>query len=84
MGLAKKGGALLEKMPKKLSELPIDVDKAWLAFGITDLKELAAGMNKGDMAISDGTNLIIISPGSIGTNLIAHDWGNMLTFEYPP
>jgi len=78
------GGALLTTPALAISQLFIDDDKVWLAFGITDLKELAAGMNKGDMAVSDGTNLIIISPGSIGTNLIAHDWGNMLTFEYPP
>jgi len=84
MGLAKKGGALLEKMPKKLSELPIDADKDWETFGITNMKELAAGMNKGDLAISDGAKLAVLTPGSIGTNLITHDWGNLPTWGYPP
>jgi len=41
MGLAKRGGALLERMPKKLSELPIDAEKDWETFGITNLKELS-------------------------------------------
>lgn len=68
----------------KLSEVVVDADKNWLVFGITSLKELAAGMNKGDMVISDGTQLIILHPGSIGTNLIAHEVGNMPTWGYPP
>lgn len=41
-------------------------------------------MEKGDILIMDGTKLIKLSPGSIGTNLIAHDPLNLLTWEYPP
>jgi len=68
----------------RLSQVVIDADKNWLVFGITNLKELDGGMAKGDLAMSDGTILTIISPGSIGTNLIGHDWGNTLTWGYPP
>jgi len=60
------------------------IESYYEAYGITNLKELAAGMAKGDLAMSDGTVLAIISPGSIGTNLITHEFGNVLTWGYPP
>jgi len=68
----------------KLSEIEIDCDKPWAGMGITNLKELATAMTKGDMLFSDGTRLIKISPGSIGSILTTHDLGNNPTWEYPP
>jgi len=68
----------------KWSQVDIDADKDWGAFGITNLKELAAAMNKGDMLFFDSTKLLKITPGSIGTNLTTHDIGNDPTWEYPP
>lgn len=78
------GGGLLIRPATAISQLGIDVDKDWAVKGITSLKELVAGMAKGDLAVQDGTELVIISPGSIGTNLMCHGPGNQLTFEYPP
>lgn len=68
----------------KISEVDIDCDKPWVGFGITNLKELAATMTKGDMLFFDSTRLVKISPGSIGSILTTHDWGNDPTWEYPP
>ena len=68
----------------KLSEVEIDCDKDWAFFGITSLKELAAGMAKGDLVYFGGTKLVKIIPGSVGTQLITHDVGNPPTFGYPP
>ncbi len=53
-------------------------------YGITNVKELAAGMNKGDILYFNGAILAKITPGSIGTCLTAHDLGAIPTFEYPP
>lgn len=53
-------------------------------YGITEVKELAAAMNKGDMLVSDGTNLAIVTPSFVGTNLVAKDPGNLPVWEYPP
>lgn len=55
-----------------------------ITYGITDVKQLATGMQKGDLLYSDGTKLVRISPGSIGTNLIGQDIGNPPIFGYPP
>jgi hypothetical protein len=53
-------------------------------YGITNLKELAAGMTEGDLFVHNGTVLARISPGPIGSNLMSHDMGFMLTWEFPP
>jgi hypothetical protein len=68
----------------KLSQVTVDCDKPWAAYGITNLEEVAAGMNKGDTFLFDGTTLVKLTPGPIGTCLLAHDWGAMLTWGYPP
>jgi hypothetical protein len=52
-----------------LSGLTIDVDKNWLAFGISNIKEVVAGMATGDITYHDGTKLVKLSPGVIGTCL---------------
>jgi hypothetical protein len=68
----------------KLSEMEVDTDKPWEAFGITNLKELTATMAKGDMLFFDSTRLVKITPSSIGSILTTHDMGNAPTWEYPP
>jgi hypothetical protein len=60
MSLLAKGGIT------KLSQLLIDADKAWNAKGITNLKELALAMAKGDLALRGDNVLIRFQPGTIG------------------
>lgn len=50
----------------KLSQLQIDADKDWAAFGITDLKQLALAMAKGDLVVRGDTVLIRLQPSTIG------------------
>jgi hypothetical protein len=64
----------------KLSQLAIDYDKNWLQFGITNLKELAASMNKGDL-LTHGGHIVKITPGLIGTVLTAKGIGNSIAWE---
>lgn len=70
MSLEIKGGGV-----SALSGLTIDADKGWLAFGIENIKEVAAGMTKGDMIIFDGAGIARISPGAIGTKLTTQGMG---------
>lgn len=70
------------KAVHKLSELIIDTDKLWSEKGISNVKEIAEGMAKGDLVFSDGVKLVKITPGSIGTMLTSHDLGNDLTWSY--
>ena len=63
-------GCLLTKPGiTKLSELQIDADKDWQGYGVTNLKELASGMQRGDVVRSDGVKLVKLSPGTIGNEL---------------
>ena len=76
--------ALLIKPALKLSELVIDGDKDWRGNGITNLKQVTAGMDEGDMAFKGINVMERSSPGSIGTVLTTHDFGNDPTWTYPP
>lgn len=53
-----------------LSRLAIDVDKAWAAMGITNIKEVAAGMAVGDMIYHDGSKIKILEAGPLGYQLL--------------
>jgi len=68
----------------RISQVTVDCDKDWGTFGITELAGLAAAMDTGDIILFDGTRLVKLTPGPIGTCLLAHDWGNMLAWGYPP
>jgi len=68
----------------KLSELEIDADKDWNGRGITSLKELAAGMGKGDALVHDGSVLVKVSPGDIGDEFTSGGPGHMPGWEPPP
>ncbi|MDD5510607.1 MAG: hypothetical protein PHI12_07355 [Dehalococcoidales bacterium] len=61
MSVETKGGGVTT-----LSALTIDADKDWAAKGITNLKELAAGMAIGDLLVRNLTKLERLQPGPIG------------------
>ncbi|GAI67376.1 unnamed protein product [marine sediment metagenome] len=72
-----------------LHELRIDVDKEWAdeagqPRGITNLKELASGMQKGDTFFRQGGVLVKLSPGSIGDELTSGGPGNAIQWKAPP
>lgn len=73
MSLYIKGGGGITK----LSELIIDVDKNWLTFGITNLKELAAAMAKGDLPVRGAAILQRLTPGAIGLVLTSDGPGHL-------
>ena len=54
-----------------------------LSLGVTNLKNLASLMAKGDLLVFDGTKLARIPSNSIGKNLISDGAGN-LSWGYPP
>ena len=87
MGLKYQGGCLLERFGiTALSDLEIDVDKNWQAMGITRISQVAAGMAKGDMAISNGTVMVPESPGVITTVIMSRGEEElpMWVYEYLP
>jgi len=69
---------------KNLSQLLIDVDKDWGGYGITSVKELAAGMVAGDLLASDGTRLVRVPCNNIGDELTTHGPGYQVDFHAPP
>jgi len=50
----------------RLSELEIDADKDWQAMGITNIKELAAAMTRGDLLVRGDSILEKLLPGTLG------------------
>ena len=50
----------------RLSELIINADKNWQAQGISNLREVAVGMARGDLAVRNHTILQRLVPGNIG------------------
>lgn len=79
-------GCLLVKprMISRISELEIDVDKDWSGYGILNLREAAAGMQKGDILVHDGNRLIKISPGNCGDELTTKGSGQLPCWQAPP
>ena len=67
-----------------MSELEIDADKDWQGFGITNLKELDSGMQKGDVLVHDGTRIVKLSPTNIGDELTTNGAGQPAVFAAPP
>ncbi len=53
----------------KLSQLTIDADKDWVAMGISNIKEVVAGMATGDIIYRDGNKIQKLIPGPVGTQL---------------
>lgn len=76
---------LLKAGITKLSELEIDADKDWNGQGISQLKELALSMTKGDILFQGaGDVLVKLSPSSIGDELTSHGPGHAISWEAPP
>jgi hypothetical protein len=67
-----------------LSDLEIDADKDWQGFEIDNLKQLAAGMQKGDILTHDGIRLVKLSPGNIGDELTSSGLGSAVAWQAPP
>ena len=76
MSLRGYGGSLLNKGVNHLSQVGIDADKDWGGVGISDIKEIVAGMNVGDIIFHDGTRIQKLSPGPLGSELITLGIGN--------
>jgi hypothetical protein len=73
---------LLIKGISKLSELEIDADKVWvdlgaIPHGITNIKEVAALMARGDLAVRGDTVLVRIQPGADGYVLTSTGLGKI-------
>ena len=86
MGILGRGGCLLARSGiTRLSELAIDADKDWGGYGITDLKELASGMQRGDtLQKGDSGVLERLAPGAIGNELTSNGPGNEVAWLAPP
>lgn len=49
----------------RISQLIIDVDKDWLTRGITNIKQVAASMSRGDLVVRDNSVLVRIQAGPL-------------------
>jgi hypothetical protein len=67
-----------------ISALEIDMDKDWHGQGITNLKELASNMHKGDIFMHDGSGLVKLGPGNIGDELTSDGPGHLVGWKAPP
>ena len=68
--------SLLFKGGSRLSELLIDTDKNMGGFGLTNLKEVVAGMGVGDIIFHDGTGIQKLSPGPLNSALVTRGPGH--------
>lgn len=78
MSLLVKGGIT------NLSELTIDADKNWQVKGITNLKEVASAMAKGDFPVRSNVILVRFAPGPIGFVLISGGPGHLPAWAPAP
>jgi len=62
---------------KRLSELDIDVDKDFQVKGITNIKQVAASMAKGDLVVKDTAILVRIQTGPDGYVLTSRGPGKL-------
>jgi len=62
----------------KLSELEIDADKEWQLKGVTNIKQVAAGMGVGHVVQQDGVKLVTIVPGAEGHVLTSRGPGHLV------
>jgi len=65
--------------PKKvlISQVYIDADKDWEAMGISNLKEVALGMTKGDFGVRGNSVLVRLQPGPITYVLVSAGPGHI-------
>jgi hypothetical protein len=63
--------SLLQKSGiRQLSQLQIDADKDWLSYGMSQVKEVAAQMNTGDLLFFNGNRICKLTPGVVGSELM--------------
>ena len=62
--------SLLLKGITRLSQIEVDVDKDWAGMGISNIKEVVAGMAVGDIIYHDGVKIAKLSPGPLSSELI--------------
>jgi len=67
----------------RLSEIDIDVDKDWQTKGITNIKQVAESMAKGDLMVKDTTILVRIVTGPDGYVLTSRGAGKLPTWAPP-
>jgi hypothetical protein len=72
------------KATTRLSQLVIDADKDWQGQGLVNVKEVTAGMARGDIVFYGDGGLDRLSPGPIGSMLTTHDFGNEPSWSYAP
>jgi len=65
----------------RLSQLEIDADKDWAGMGISNLLELAATMQKGDMLVRSDGAIVKITPGGAGTRFTTQGLGALPTWS---
>ena len=75
---------LLARGISRLSELQIDADKDWNGKGVWNLRELAQGMEKGDILYRGADRLVRLTPGPISYELTSRGVGNPVGWEPPP
>ena len=68
--------SLLTRGIRRLSELEIDANKDWDGMGITNLKQVAAAMIRGDLAVRGNSILDRLSAGPVGYVLTSTGVGN--------
>ena len=86
MGLLGNGGCLLIKLGvTRLSQLEVDIDKDWGGYGVSNMKELASGMQRGDiLQRGDSGVLEKLSPGPIGFEITSNGQGHEVDWQAPP
>jgi len=65
----------------RLSQLEIDVDKDWAGMGISNLLELVATMQKGDMLVRSDGAIVKITPAGAGTRFTTQGLGELPTWS---
>ena len=75
---------LLARGITRLSELEIDADKDWNGKGVSNLREIVQGMQKGDILYRGADGLVKLTPGSISYELTSRGVGNPVGWEPPP
>jgi hypothetical protein len=68
---------MLIKGITKLSELLIDADKDWNVKGITNIKQVAAAMSRGDLVVRGDTVIVRLAAGGDGYVLTSEGPGKM-------
>lgn len=80
--------SLLIKGATKLSQFTIDGDgaggdKDFLTTGLQNIKEIVLGMTKGDIVFFDGTKLVKLSPGVLGSEVKTKGPGANPIYSFP-